>query len=96
MAIYIWKIKSKKVKKNKKYTINYLSKRFHCYINIRSIWIEKCSLEFLNSEAITTKLLGNDVYYYYAVFTIGGKEEIRTGDVSVVRWGREQLFNKNT
>jgi hypothetical protein len=36
------------------------------------------------------------VYYYYAVFTIGGKEEIRTGDVSVVRWGREQLFNKNT
>ncbi len=31
------------------------------------------------------KVLGNDVYYYYAVFTIGGKEEIRTGDVSVVR-----------
>jgi gliding motility-associated-like protein len=27
----------------------------------------------------------NDVYYYYAVFTIGTKEEIRTGDIMVVR-----------
>jgi gliding motility-associated-like protein len=27
----------------------------------------------------------NDVYYYYAVFVIGTKEEIRTGDIIVVR-----------
>ncbi len=40
---------------------------------------------FLFRGYYNDKVLGNDVYYYYAVFTIGGKEEIRTGDVSVVR-----------
>jgi gliding motility-associated-like protein len=29
--------------------------------------------------------LENDVYFYYAIFTIGGREEIRKGDIMVIR-----------